>query len=311
MLRIERKHIVNIIKLALGVIIIIILLKKLNFKKVLEILRGIPLFYLAITLFLYVAINFLGMLKIAVLIKPFKKAVSPYRLFKDCSLSWALGLFIPGKIGELSLIYLLKKYKMDMGPSTAIVILDKISALVVLSVMSLMGFFMFLTNTYAVRLLTIFIIIYVLMFFFVFSSYGRNLIKKFILRHRSDRFKGFSKSLFFLIKYNKLKIVYFFVLAVMRWIINAFILYLILIHFKQPASYMQVLFVSSTVTIISFIPITFNGLGLKESSAIALFNMIGVNEAVVLGSFLYLLFVAYLLGIFHILISIKRIKEIK
>lgn len=299
------------LKLLIGLLIIFFLLRKFDFEQVAKTLWSIPLVYVLLTIVLYMLINLMSALKVyTMLMSMDNKKASIYGLYKNYSLSWALGLFVPGKIGELSMIYFLKEYDLETGPSAAIVVIDKLTMFIILTIISTVGFFMFLTGTETIKLLAFLAVGYGIAFFFIFSSFGRDVIKRLILRKTSDKFAGFSKVLFSQIR-KKANMLLIFALGFIKWAINGFILYILLLYFNQQASFLQVFIVSSIVTIISYIPITFNGLGLRESSAILLFNLIGLDEAIVLSCFIYTLILAYVLGVFHLLLSFNKLKNIK
>jgi len=302
---------VDIIKLLLGLVIIVFLLLKFDLYEVGKTIISVPFTFFIITLLVYTLVNIIGTYKIWILFLGFAKKLNFVKLFKDYSLSWGLGLFVPGKIGEFSLVYFLKRKGIDLGLSSALVLFDKISAFVVLSLAAVTGFVLYASEADTIMLMGALLIIYVVIFFFVFSDFGRGLIKKFIFKSKSEKFKGFSKSLFYLIRKKKLVIVFALLLGALKWLVNSALVFILLRYFGQPVGFLSVFFITSAVTIVSFIPITFNGIGLKESGAIVLFSLFGIKESAVLATFLYLFIMAVILGLIHILYSFKEIKAIK
>ena len=85
----------------------------------------------------------IGAVNLKILLSPLSKNISFYKIFYYSVLSWAVGLFVPGKIGEFSFVPLLKNEGVRVGHGSAIFILDKLITLVVLSIFSLIGIYLF------------------------------------------------------------------------------------------------------------------------------------------------------------------------
>ena len=54
-------------------------------------------------------------------------------------MSFAIELILPGRTGIFSIIYFLKKRGFDIGPSTSLIIVDKIISLIVFGSISAVG----------------------------------------------------------------------------------------------------------------------------------------------------------------------------
>ena len=65
------------------------------------------------------------------------------------SLSWAISLFLPSRIGELSLIYYLKKDGIEMGKAAALFLIDKMITTAIIVTLAVFGFFLFFPETNA------------------------------------------------------------------------------------------------------------------------------------------------------------------
>src|SRR3989344_4910157 len=111
-----------LLKLFVGVLILSFLLFKFGFKNILSAIISInPIFIVLIFIILTIS-----------------------KLFYYGSLSWAVGMFVPAKLGEFSIIPLLKKHDIEIGTGTSISVLDKLVTFITLSIISIIGFLLFL-----------------------------------------------------------------------------------------------------------------------------------------------------------------------
>ena len=190
------KKINLIIRFVISIFIIYFLIDKIGLQNISSnIILIHPLFFI-LTVFLIVIGLIIGALNLDILLIPIKK-ISFRKVFYYNTLSWSLGLFVPGKIGELSLIPFLKQEGVPTGHGTVISVLDKLISLVVLSLSSIMGFFIFFDIGTTLKLIAILFLLIAVILFFIVSNAGRSFIKKYILRKFSMKFQGFSKLLFY------------------------------------------------------------------------------------------------------------------
>ena len=245
------KKLLIALKLAFGLGILAFLLVKFDVKQVASTLSDLPLAYAFLTLAIYVVINLSGAIKVSVLLKPLGHKLKLWHLFKDYSLGFSYGQFVPGKIGEFSLVYFLKKRGVPLGASGPIVLIDKLAGFVILAAFALIGVWLYL-NQYFLFFMILLLLGTLIVYLFLFTEKGRNFIKKFIWKKLTDSFGGFSATMAVLSK-EKERLLIALLLSLMKWLLSGWILYLIFTFFQVPISYLQVMFVTTTASMISFI----------------------------------------------------------
>ena len=264
-----------------------------------------PLFFI-LTTFLLLITLVIGALNLALLLIPIKK-ISFAKVFYYNTLSWSLGLFVPGKIGELSLIPFLKQEGVPTGHGTVISVLDKLISLVVLSLSSIIGFFIFFDIGATLKLIAILFLLIAVILFFIVSNAGRSFIKKYILRKFSMKFQGFSKLLFYYFKKQKLIIFLNIIITFIKWIVNAVILYTLFLAYNQNVPFVYIFLINSMLTIISLIPISISGLGVRESIAVFIYGALSINPLITISTHLIPLIISYFIAILTILFSFKKL----
>lgn len=278
------------LKLALGISIITFLLYRIGFSRIYETFLTIDLSYLPIILAYYLIAEFTGMLNFWILCVPlglrFKKIIKPFFV------SWALSFFIPGKLGELSIIYFLKD-QLEMGKSSAVYLFNKFTSFCIIIVIAAIGILFFFKEKSLVYLTIATIALLAIFFLIALHPKSRYLIRRYILRGYAERFQGFSDTFFdYFRKYKKI-VVLKYLLTLIKWLANTAVVYYIFVAFNQPISYFDVFLIHAVITTIGLIPITISGLGLKEGSAVFLYSLVGVGSVITLDAYLVQLVLYY------------------
>jgi len=296
------KKILNLIKLTIGLSILFFLLYKIGFKVTYQLLININLIYIPLILLISSSQFFIGILNLKILLQPLNSSISFLKLFKYYCLSWAIGTLVPGKLGEFSLVYFLKKENIDVGKSTVISIIDKLITVLVLSVFTIGCFLIFFTQFQTLQLVIILFVGAIIFSFFIISDFGRGLIKKYILRNYAKSFKGFSKTFFEYLRYHKSTLLLNLFLTLIKWVIMSLIVYVTFLSFDQRVDFISVLLINMTTVLISLIPVTINGLGIKESAAVFLYSNINIDALPVMSTYLILIFLTYIQSIIFLLL---------
>lgn len=300
------KQVNFIIKLAISILIIYFLITLIGVKKIFSnIILIDPLFFL-LAFFLILIGLIIGALNVGVLLLPIKR-ISFIKIFYYNTLSWSLGLFVPGKIGELSLIPFLKKEGVPVGHGTAISILDKLISLMVLSFLSILGFFIFFDAETTLKLMAVISLFVAGILFLIISDTGRNLIKKYVLRKFSIKFQGFSHLLFHYFRKQKSIIILNFIITFVKWIVNAILLYTLFLAYNQNISFIYILLINSVLMVISLIPISISGLGVRESAAVVIYNLLNIESVITISTHIIPLIISYAIATLVILFSFKKL----
>ena len=215
-------------------------------------------------------------------------------------------LITPGKLGQFFFEYFLKKEKISIVKGIVVSILDRMITFITFFIVSIFGFFIFFTQEQAFKLIIIGLLILVAVSFIILSKFSRNLIKKYILRRYANKFKGFSEFLFSYLKQHKNILVLNFIITFLKLLLSSLFIFTIFLAFNSNVNFIYVVIIDSVITIISLIPISISGLGLREYSAVFLFDKVNVSSSVVLSVFLISLVIHYVSALIIYLIFTSK-----
>lgn len=299
------KKILLLLRWLVGLAILSYLLYIIGIKDILLAFTKLNYFFLPLIALIF-ALNFaIGTFNIKILTNPLK-CIDFFTLLKYYALSWSVGLFVPGKLGEFSIVYLLKKKGIGFGKGCALSIIDKVITLLTLFLVALFGVLLFFDFYVFLRVLMAFVLSFVILYFIIVSNLGRGLVKRYVLRSYAVHFKGFHKTIKDYFKNRKRTLILNFFLTLSKWFCVALIIYFLLLAFGISSSYPYVLLVSCVVTLFTLIPISISGLGIRESIAVYLFHLSGIGSPVVMGVYLIILVINYCIATLSITLLSKE-----
>jgi hypothetical protein len=230
----------------------------------------------------------IGAVNLFILTIPFKEKIKFKDLLRYSYFSWSYGLFLPGKVGEFSLVYFLKNEGVDMGKTLALSFIDKINTILVVGIFSGVGIFLLLSNK-AFYFILFFLFFGMIVSILTISSNNiRKIIRDYILRSYAKKFKGFFrtfKSYFF----ESLSfLILNFLVTILKWFFNALSIYFIFRGFGISIDIIWILLLTSITILLSLVPISLSGLGVRESAAIYLYLLIGVKSEITASVYLIL-----------------------
>tara|TARA_Y100000310_G_C20583242_1_gene764061 strand:+ start:63 stop:1052 length:990 start_codon:yes stop_codon:yes gene_type:complete len=294
----------TIFKAIVGVSILFFLLYFVGFQKIWDTLKNINLAFIPLIIILSFAQFFLGTLNIKLLTNPLVNI--PFsKLFKYHTITWAAGTFIPGRIGEFGLVYFLREDGVMIGEGTAITVLDRLITIFTLGVFSTLGLFLLLTPFQAFSYLITLVLGLGVLSYIIFSKTGRRFMAK-ILRGYAKNFTGFSRTLFYYFRKQKKILVANLIITMGKWVLMTLLVFVLLLAFDVKANLFLVFLANVTTMIISLIPVTINGIGLKESAAILLYFRIGIPATVTLSVYLITLVIGYIQSILFLWIYFDK-----
>ncbi len=300
----------KLLRVLIGFIIIALLFYKIGFSEVYGVLLTVPISFLII-LFIFVFLDMLvAVINLKVLLRPLVKHLKFKVLFSSYIYSWILSFIVPGKLGESSLVYFLKD-KVQPKKTTTVFLLDKLITLVILGMFSVIGFLIFFGLIDSLLLLVILSLLVVL-FFVILSSWGiRSFIRKFILRKYSIFFKGFHTTFFNYLKTKKRHISLNISITIFKLLLNASIFYLFFnLFFNESINFFPIFFITSIGILTSIIPITSNGVGVREFFVLLLYGKLNIDLTLVLSVYSLIILANYImLGLMLIILSPKLKKR--
>ncbi len=282
----------HLLKIIVSLAILVAIFLKVGIKETLVHLKNADLTFVGLIVCFQIITLVLGAANIFILAQKMRKDITFMGVFKDYLMIWPIGLFFPSKISDIGMVYLLKKRNIEMGKAIAAMIVDNTITLWVIALFSLVGVYAFygLKGTLAVGIL---IIIGMILGAFSVSSYARDFVKRVILKKKAIYFKGFSKGLAELNE-DKGRLVINVFLTILKLMSIFFTYYLAFLAINKSIGFLQIIQVTSLSRLATLLPITINGLGLKEGIAIYFFSILGVSGSIVLSASLIVTITTYL-----------------
>jgi len=263
-----------ILKAAISIICLLLLIYFIKPEKLLASIMSINLSYLPLVLFLFALLFLLGSLTLYTTLLPIKK-ISLWQTIKYYLFSWTAGMFSLGKLGELSIIYFLRK---DFSPaeSSAVFLITKFNSLVSLLILSSLGFFVFFELSEMLFMIFIFGLALVALLWFFLTEKGRLVLKRLLGKH-SSIFAGFSGVMKEFLRHHKKIIAVNFIFLMARWLLLALLTMVLFMSFGVNANFFDLLFINSVSTIMAMIPISISGIGVREGSFALLAGRLGYS----------------------------------
>lgn len=270
-------------QLALGIAILIYLIHRIGPSKIAETFFLMnPLYLLVVFILVY-----LSLFSMALGLYFFTKHTYPLRLrdiYEDVVLTWAFTTFGPGRAGEFLLIYFFKQKNMPLGIASALVILDKLVSLVMMAGLALLGLVLIVPQApvYQWTLLTI---VGLFSCILLLSSWGRRFLRTYVLRKFSNFFSGFGKTLNVLLYEHLGSIVLNFLFTLIKTVLTAGVYIVLFKAFGVDVDPFYTVLIFCVFTIAQGIPVSLNGLGIREGIGLWLYGHLGVNPAITLAVF--------------------------
>lgn len=297
------------LRIAVSLALLAYIVNKITPKAVIEAIGAADLRYIPAIVLLFIISLIIKAANYSLLTRPLTK-ISFTRLMKISVLTWVAGMFAPGKVGELSIIYFLNKQGIPLGAATAISVLDKLITISVLTVTAAIGLLMFLDKTQAIRIIALLAAGLAAVVLLIASSKARQLIRKIILRKHESKFAGFSRYLVYYAKKHKMLVIFNFLLAIIWLYVSAAMLWLGLLSVGMKVPIISIFLVNSASLIVSIIPITMGGLGARETVAVLLFEKAGMPAAGILAGYLVITIVSNALALAASLYAVLKKKEL-
>jgi uncharacterized protein (TIRG00374 family) len=288
------KNIKFIIEIIICIGIIAYLISKLDLPKLIEILKSVDYIWIIFTavIFLFYIIANAYSLKI---LFDSKKRIPMLEWLKIYFIGMSLGLVLPGRAGDLSIIYFTKEKGFEYGESTAFTLTDKLITLIVYLIIASIGVFTILKSS-ELYIGLIIALLLILGGLFCITPFGRRIITKIIGKY-SEKFRGFYNTFKFLAKSHKDKIFVNLLITLTRPVTNGIIMTLVLYSMNIQVPFFYLILINAMGLIVSLIPITPNGIGVREGIGAYMFSLIGVSLENSLSMYLILIAINYSFGI--------------
>ncbi len=208
------------------------------------------------------------------------KAVSPLSLgeaLKFFFISASVGMFTPAYVGEFaSMTYLLKQKGVDVSKGLAVPTIDKMITLAANVILFVIGLLLYFPETgqpiFIVAGASL-IVPALLLYIPASRAWSYQLIQR-----RFSWAASYCHACASFFVHHPLLFAANFMLSFLRAAVGGMCIWFLLRGFGLDAKILDVLFVNFVVRIVSFVPLTINGLGLLEGTAMVLFRRIDVSS---------------------------------
>jgi len=289
-----KRKIAILIKAAVSFAILFALLYRVGINSLYATFLSFNLWYVPLIIFM-LALNFIvGSYKINLLFGAFREKMNYLHLISAYVKSWSIAFVLPGKLDYLPLMYLIRK-TVKLATSAPVMAVDTAITYVVVFSIAAVGWVNFFSVESGLQVLG-YVLIAVLIVFFLLSEKGRRLLKKYVLRKYAATFKGFTKKVKFLLKCRKDLLAFNFILTFAKVNINAVAVLLALLALDVSVPFFTVLIIFVITLMVSGIPISLGGLGVRESVGVFLYSAVGVSPEKSAVALLSLLLIYYIVA---------------
>src|SRR3989344_3462934 len=248
----------------LGLSIAALLFYFIGFGKIAESLLSFDALYLIPVTALFIAEVLAGGLNLKLLFGARRK-LETKGFFLDYLSSWGLGFIAPGKIGDFSLAYFLRN-QMPAAESGAIILLDKIITLFVLTMFGSVSLVLFLGQGAAAGFIAALLFLWAAGIAIILTKPGIKLLSRVSPEKYRAGIDGFSRTLGDFLAFEKRRIFLNLSLTIVKLGIQALAFVLIFSGLGVKSGFLEIFLITCASTIMSFVPLTSGGLGIKEGT---------------------------------------------
>lgn len=289
----------------IGLFIITYILVKIDLKNVIEVLKNSNPIPIIIALVLNVPQLWLKSTRWQYLLKIQDIRISNAKSFAIYMRSLFLGIITPGRLGEMSKAYILKQEnKATFSKAFSSVLLDRSLDLGLLFSISAFSFLILRPFPYS-HLLSFSILLALIIAFILFvlsGKYEKRIVLTTVklLKIKDEGVINKNTIVEFFHGLGKLvswKIVLSFLYTALSYSIFFYQCLLIFHSTGIFESYGYIVMVMAIVNVISFLPISFSGIGTREAALLFLLNSKGYSQEMIISSSILILFVFYIGGL--------------
>ncbi len=264
----------SLAKLSAGLLIIAALVYFIGPEKAAASFTGFDTLYLIPVAAIFLALLFLSGLNLKILFDA-RSSIGFLEFFREFSYSWAVGSLLPGKIGDFSLSYLLRK-KIPAGESAAIIVIDKLITFAVLSLLGAVAVVLFLgKQDFAVVFFSLGGL-WAAGLFLLFTETGKETIKGFLPEKMKGLFSGFTEAIGHFFRREKKRLAANLLITILKLGMQSLAFVLLFEGAGVKSGLIDIMLITAASTIFSLVPITAGGLGIKEASYAFLCLQIGI-----------------------------------
>ncbi|MFC2091924.1 lysylphosphatidylglycerol synthase transmembrane domain-containing protein [Elusimicrobiota bacterium] len=306
-----KKNSAIVFKILVSSGLIVFLFYKIGISKVISTLSQIQFIYL-FPCFIFMVLTFiLPTYSMFLLIRNISRKVRFRSLFSDMMKTAVLTIVTPGRIGQFYIIKLMGDYGITPGASVSIFFINKILNYIIRILIAMIAVFMLFFDMRFIIVLFAGLLVIFIGIFLLLSDFFREWIKKIISNKILKNLSGLSvtsKELLIKRKKNLLLVVS---IKIVERVLIALFFYVIFYSYHESISFTHVFLLSNLVSVVSSVPLTLDGIGVREGAGVFLYSYFGVTESVILSAFLLFYIFRYVLSaLLFGLFSVKKDRKI-
>jgi len=276
----------TILRFAIAIVIIIFLLTKIGIADVINSVLSAKLHYVIPA----IIITFLSWIVASYRLKFFSNmhglAISTFQAFEINLSTLFYGLFLPGENLTGGVIKFYKLSRKDNKQSEALValVLDRVFATLALCVVGLFFWMLSVPDDSKLLVLSMIFILLGLAFFclLIFFDTDHRVIKWLLSLankvYASPKLNRFVESLSGLGRIPLVSLIFMTVISIASQLLNVLVFFLLLKSIDLDVPFVSIGWIRSVVVLITMIPISISGMGLREVSFLVLLGAFGVSD---------------------------------
>jgi len=230
-----------------------------------------------------------GALNLYVLTVALRPAAAPTRVLVAYLRAWAVGMVAPGKLGDLSYAHFLsvEEHRAEtpatLAPGLAVAVVDKIVTFAVTATIAVAGLAVYASTSDAALGAAFAALALVAALAALSSARVRALVRERLMGRYARRFEGFSADVRTLLRDSPGLLTANLVITIGRTLVQGTSMLLYFSAVGQTVSLLDVVIVQAVTVIVSLVPVTFAGLGVRQGASVVLYGRIaGIAAAPVL-----------------------------
>ncbi len=269
----------KILTFLFGIAILAMLVNIVGVNSLLQTLLGANTFWIAVGGVFSIFNVVLGVLSLNVLLSAMNKSLNFGKLLKYYVPCQVLGMIMPAKLGEFSILYFLKKHGISPETGSAVMILDKAITLCTGALISIIGIILLhnssMKNILILSLSVIAISIAILLLFV--NNNCRNMLKNLfenLFKARFRRIKNFFLNIKQILSCKK-SVIYNIFLTFLRFAATTATFYFIFLAIGENINAALLFFILALSLVVTAIPVSI--FGVKESIIAGIFVLFGID----------------------------------
>lgn len=289
----------RIVKYVLGPLLLVIIFWTIGIAKIWGLLRATDFKFFVLAYLFFTLSVFIAVMNLYVLFYPLQK-IDPKKFLQYFFASRITSLIFLGRLGEFSLSYYLKGENINLGRGMAVVVTDKLITVTISMILGIIAVSVFMKGQHITAFL-LYVFLMLMLFVLLLSSRSREFIKKWILRKYAKHFAGFSKTLFLYEQEHRNLVLLNMIFTLVRMMVLALSAKAMFLALETDIPLLTLILVSGLETLSNSIPLTVNGLGIKQAIGVYVFSAIGVSPVITGTRYVLGFLIEYSFGFFSTL----------